>query len=93
MTMSYDEALARIMLVVPAPGMYGSGHEQIERRARVPGPIIGKLRALRSRGWVRYKPSSGYWGGGAWTLTPEGVQVQEILRIVRDRTVESPAWP
>lgn len=90
--MSYEEQLARIMLVAVGAGMYGSGHEEIKRRARLDAPIVGKLRTLRSRGWLRYKPSS-YYGGGYWILTPAGVQVQQMLRVVRDRTVESPAWP
>jgi hypothetical protein len=91
--MAYEEALARIMLVMDGPNVYsGSTGDRLEIRARVQGPITGKLRALRSRGWVTYKPSSWY-GGGYWRLTAEGARVQTMLRIVRDRTVESPAWP
>lgn len=93
--MSYEEHLARIMLVLSAPTEYGSYDAtmwRIATRAHIKGPITGKLVALRRRGWVSYKEGYSY-GGGYWRLTPAGAVVREMLRIVRDRTVESPAWP
>lgn len=94
--MAYEEALARIMLVMPAPGPSWSGESsyRVAGKARLPDESTqarsGKLRSLQSRGWiVGHRP--GY--TTYWRLTPKGAEIQRMMRIVRDRTVESPAWP